>query len=433
MEPFFIEIRHKLLIGPVCGFVESTTGILTGSGLNARLAPVTQSNIYFDFNATTPPDPLIQDHISHWMSLWGNPSSVYQQGRDAKKLLRWSRREIAQKMDCHPLELVFTSSGSESNNLALKGFCRAFCERGSKRSKILMGTIEHPSVLKQAPWLESMGFQVIFIPIKPNGEYDLDFYKEHLDEKVALVSLMLANNEVGVIAPIKKMVAQAHTVGAFFHSDMVQALGKYPFDLKTLDVDMASFSSHKIYALKGSGLLYVKKGTPLMSLVEGGPQERRRRAGTENLMATASFALMINHLDPQEFVKKLTPLRDEMEERLVKTVSGLEVLCKGQKRLANTSNFIVPGVSAESLLINLDVRGFSVGTGAACSSGNTEPSPVHLALGLTYNQAQSSLRVSLGKDTKREEVLSLVRSIGEVAQHLYRLEQNKGECRESVL
>ncbi len=387
---------------------------------------MTGSNHYFDFNATTPVDPLIQGKVPQWISLWGNPSSTHQQGRDSKKLLRWSRRTLAQRLDCHPLELVFTSGGSESNNLAIKGFCQG-PGKSSGRSRILMGAIEHPSVLNQIQGLQSLGFKVILIPVKPNGEYDLSFYRDQLDEQVALVSVMLANNEVGVIAPLKKMVKQAHVVGACFHSDMVQALGKIPFDLKALDVDMASFSSHKIYALKGAGALYVKRGTPMGTLIEGGGQERGRRAGTENLMAIASFAFMADQLNPHHFMETVTPLRDEMENLLSEALPDMKFLCASQQRLANTSSFFIPGLSGESLLIGLDVRGFSVSAGSACSSGSPEPSPVLQALGLTRTQAQSSLRISLGKDTKRKEVLALVEAIKDMVTHLQSLEQEQYE------
>ena len=306
-------------------------------------------------------------------------------------------------------------------------------KKNSGRSKILVGAIEHPSVLKQIPGLESLGFKVILIPIKPNGEYDLSFYRDQLDEQTALVSVMLANNEVGVIAPLKKMVKQAHAVGAYFHSDMVQALGKIPFDLKALDVDMASFSSHKVYALKGSGILYAKKGTPMGTLIEGGGQERGRRAGTENLMAIASFALMVNQLNPQNFTETMTLLRNEMEELLSETLPGIKVLCANQKRLPNTSCFFIPSINGESLLIGLDVRGFSVSAGSACNSGSPEPNPVLQTLGLTKDQSRSSLRISLGKDTKREEVLALVKAIKDVVKHLQSLNQQKGESCEPDL
>lgn len=382
---------------------------------------MTQGNIYFDFNATTPIDSLVQAKIGQWLDLWGNPSSIHLHGRGPKKLLRESRRSMATHLGCHPLELVFTSGGSEANNLAIKGSVFAIRDQDPQRNKIIMGAIEHPSLLQQIAYLESQGFKVIKIPVSAAGEYDLAFYQKELDATVALVSVMLANNEIGVIAPLKKMVKMAHEVGAYFHSDMVQALGKISFDLKDMGLDLASFSSHKIYALKGSGLLYSKKGTPLAAIIDGGSQERYRRAGTENLLAIASFALMVSQLDPQKFMAEIKPLRDSFEESLSAEISGVHILCCEQKRIPNTSCFYVEGVSGESLLMNLDIRGFSVGTGAACSSGNPEPSPVLLAIGLTRDQAQSSLRISMGRGTTKAQVEALVKALQEIVVHLRKI------------
>ncbi len=382
---------------------------------------MTQGNIYFDFNATTPIDPLVEKKIPEWLKLWGNPSSIHQHGRGPKKLLRESRRMIAKILNCQPLELIFTSGGSESNNTALKGVLAQIRIKNPERHQVILGSLEHPSILLQASELEEMGFEVIQIPMTEFGMYDLSFYQKCLSDKVALVSLMLANNEVGLIAPIKEMVTQAHKVGAYFHSDLVQALGKMPIDLKDLNLDLASFSGHKVYALKGTGALYIKKGTPFRSLIQGGAQERYRRAGTENLLSIASFALMAEKVCPLQFIKKIEPLRDHLEKEIKKRIRGVHVLCENHLRLANTSSFYVDKVSGESLLMNLDIRGFSVSTGAACSSGNPEPSPVLLAMGLSYQQAQSSLRVSLGKDTTLEEVNLFIDHLVEIIDYLRNL------------
>lgn len=383
---------------------------------------MTRGNIYFDFNATTPADGEVLKQVPQWLALWGNPSSIHAHGRGPKKLLRESRRSIAKSLQCHPLEIVFTSGGSESNNMALKGLLTALKKKDSKRHRVLLGGIEHPSVLKQIPDLQAMGFTVERIPVNKNGQYDLKFYQEKLDDQVALVSVMLANNELGTIAPLQTMISQAKEVGAFFHSDMVQALGKYPFSLQALPVDLASFSSHKVYALKGSGLLFIRKGTPFESLTQGGAQERGRRAGTENTVAIASFAHRIAVLDSASFAAEVAPLRDFFESSIAKEIPGVEILGQASPRLANTSCFTIVDVSGESLLMNLDIRGFSVGTGAACSSGNPEPSPVLLAIGLSRDQAQSSLRISLGKDTTKAEVESLARALAEVVVHLRKLQ-----------
>lgn len=405
--------------------------MLTRTGPGARLRAMTQSNIYMDFNATTPVSALVKEKLGEWVELWGNPSSIHAHGRGPKRILRESRRGMAQVFGCHPLELVFTGGGSEANNLAIQGCLRELKNKQPQRNKVILGGIEHPSVLKQKDYLQSLGYEVLEIPVSREGSYDLNFYKEILNEKVSLVSVMLANNELGIIAPIAQMVEWAHQVGAYFHSDCVQAFGKIPMDLKSLNVDLASFSSHKLYALKGSGLLYVKKGTPLSPIIYGGAQERYRRAGTENLLSIASFALMVEKADGEEFKEKISVLRDQMEAQLLTSIDGLEVICKNSERLPNTSALFVPGVSAESMLMNLDIRGFSVGTGAACSSGNPEPSPVLLSIGLTREEAQSSLRISLGQSTTGEQIQAFVKTFAEVVEHLRRLGSD-GEIRERV-
>jgi cysteine desulfurase len=385
---------------------------------------MTQGNIYLDYNATTPVDPIIKTKVLDWISFWGNPSSIHQQGRGPKKLLRESRRKIAEKFNCHPLEVIFTGGGSESNNLAIKGCALAYRKINPQRNKIILGAIEHPSILKQINFLEDLGFIVKVIPVDRQGAYDLDFYKKELDESLALVSVMLANNELGIIAPIRQMVDLAHKVGAYFHSDMVQALGKYSFSLDDLNVDLASFSAHKIYALKGSGILYVKKGTPLISQIDGGSQERYRRAGTENVLAIASFSQMIELIDTKDFVSKISPLRDLLEDSLLKKIPDVEILCDKSERLVNTSCFCIKGMSGETLLMNLDIKGFSVATGAACSSGNPEPSPVLLAIGLSFQEAQSSLRISLGKYTNQQEIEKFVEVLVATVNRLRELEES---------
>ncbi len=388
---------------------------------------MTQGNIYFDYNATTPVDPIVLEKVPQWLSMWGNPSSIHWHGRGPKKMLREARRSLAQFFECHPLELVFTSGGSESNNLAIKGSLQEIKKKYPTRRVVVIGGIEHPSVRNQAEQIESMGFQVRWIPVDREGRYDLELFKNSVDDQVALVSVMLANNEIGVIAPLESMIEWAHQQGAFFHSDMVQGLGKLPLDLKTYPVDLASFSSHKVYAMKGAGLLYIKKGTPFSGLTAGGSQERGRRAGTENLPAIASFAEMVNAISAEEVVRSLAPLRDQFESLISESIPGVKILGQSVERLCNTSCFLIDGANAESLLMNLDIRGFSVGTGAACSSGNPEPSPVLLSMGLIRSEAQSSLRISLGKDTTLYQVQELARNLKEVVDHLRQLEMAEAQ------
>ncbi len=386
---------------------------------------MTRSNIYFDFNATTPVDPVVLEEVPQWLAMWGNPSSIHWHGRGPKKMLREARRSLADTLKCHPLEIVFTSGGSESNNLAIKGTLTELKVKKPERSTVVLGGIEHPSISKQEQQIEAMGFNVVKVPVNRDGLYDMDFFKTHVTEKVALVSVMLANNEIGVIAPLNAMIDWAHQQGAIFHSDMVQGLGKYPLDFAKYPVDLASFSSHKVYALKGAGLTYIKKGTPFVGLTAGGSQERGRRAGTENLPAIASFAKMVSEINVEDVMRRLTPLRDLFEKNILENISGVSVLGDQAERLCNTSCFKIQDANAESLLMNMDIRGFSVGTGAACSSGNPEPSPVLLSLGLKREEAQSSLRISLGKDTTQEQVMALAQNLKEVVEHLRQLDREE--------
>lgn len=383
------------------------------------------SRVYFDHNATTPVAQVVADQVMSWLSQWGNPSSIHMDGRGPKQLIRESRLKLSKMLNAHPLELIFTSGGSESNNTVIKGIYESIKESG--RNEFLVGSLEHPSVIKTYEKLKTWGAKVYTVPVKPSGEVDLEKYKELLSEKTALVSFMYANNETGSIFPIKEMTQLAHDYGALFHCDAVQALGKISIDLKNLNVDYACFSGHKFYALKGIGVLYAKKGSPQVSLLDGGAQERRRRAGTENALAIASLGVMAEFKDEVELRSEaLRELRDSMEAQICDKIQGVEILCKSSKRLSNTSNILIPGCDGESLLMNLDMNGFSVSTGAACSSGSMDPSPVLLALGLTRAQAQSSLRIGLGWGTTKDDVNNFVETLIPIVNRLRELKKQSG-------
>jgi cysteine desulfurase len=362
----------------------------------------TMLNVYLDHNATTPVHPEVLERLSEWAKHWGNPSSVHKASREPKTLIRETRKALAEYLKVHPLELIFTSGGSESNNLAIKGIFFALQKLG--RTHFITTAIEHPSVMKAFEFLESQGATVDYIPVDIHGNLDLDFYKNKLSEKTALVSVMLANNETGVIHPIQEMCALAHEKGALFHTDAVQALGKMDVDLEKLGVDLASFSGHKFYSLKGTGILFQKRGTPLESLISGGGQERGRRAGTENTLAIASLGYMISKKDEiLQQNERIKTLRDDMEKRIVESISQVHLM-ENSNRLPNTSSLFIEGVDGETLLMNLDMHGVCVSTGAACSSGSQEPSAVLRAMGFTRKQAQGSLRISLGWHNNAEQI-----------------------------
>ena len=361
-----------------------------------------QTPVYFDHNATTFVDPSLHDRLAGWLELSGNPSSIHWAGRAPKAVIRDARLGIAQTIGASPLELIFTSGGSESNNLVLKGLCEG---PPGERDQVIVSAVEHPSLLKAARSLKARGYAVDVIPVDRNGRLDLATYQSLLGPRTRLVSVMLANNETGHVFPVPEVARLAHAAGALVHCDAVQALGKLPLDVGALGVDFLSLSGHKFYALKGSGVLYVKRGGQLESQIHGGGQERGRRAGTENLLGIASLGAMCGRRGEVEGQSaRLRLLRDHLERRILSEIADTHVTGPESERLPNTSSLVLEGVDGETLLMNLDVRGFAVSTGAACSSGNPEPSPTLLAMGLSRDEAQSSLRLSLGWPNTAEEV-----------------------------
>lgn len=394
---------------------------------------LTKNLHYFDHNATTPVCQEVIDGLPRLAEIWGNPSSIHWAGRQPKNILRETRKAVAEIIGANPLEIVFTSGGSEANNTVLKGVFEYYqtsefvSAEQKNRKHFMCSTVEHPSVIKTMMHLKSLGAEVDFIPVSRSGVIDLEFYKNHLTEKTALVSIMMANNETGTLFPVKEMAAMAHEKGALFHTDAVQALGKIHVNLRELGVDFASFSGHKFYSTKGAGFLYSKRGSHFISLIHGGGQERHRRGGTENILGIGCLEIVVKrgHLISSQ-MERLTQLRDEMESLIVKSIPEVTITAGESPRLPNTSSLILKGVDGETMLMSLDIKGYAVSTGAACSSGNPEPSPVLLAMGLNRQEAQNSLRVSLGWETTRDEVLSFVEVLKTVVTRLRSL-KNEGE------
>lgn len=389
----------------------------------------TMQRVYFDHNATTPVDTDVALALPDFVQSWGNPSSIHWGGREPKNLLREARKNIAELIGSHPLEIVFTSGGSESNNTILKGVLDYYqtssflLPKQKNRTHFMCSEVEHPSVMKTMQHLKALGARVDFIPVNRQGEIDLEFYKAHLSEETALVSVMTANNETGTLFPIQKMVEMAHAVGALFHTDAVQALGKIPVNVQQTGVDFASFSGHKFYSIKGSGFFYSRKGSSLSSLIHGGGQERHRRGGTENVLGIACMGLMAKKIKSQTHSAELETLRDYLENRIITEISSTRVTAGESPRLPNTSSLLIDGVDGETLLMSLDIKGYAVSTGAACSSGNPEPSPVLLAMGLSRAEAQSSLRLSLGWHNTREQVDQFVETLKSVVERLRSISQ----------
>ena len=365
--------------------------------------------VYLDNNATTKPDESLFEKLDLWLENWANPSSIYKEGQRAKNLLKNARAHIAEFLKVDPLEIVFTSGGSESNNHAIKGVFEAyelsFQSLSAKKNRYIFSSVEHPSVKEVEDWLKKKGAEVILIPVNKQGELDEEAYDQALNENTALVSIMHVNNETGHIFPIKRLCQKAHKKGALFHSDMVQSLGKIDLDLKEMNVDLASFSAHKFYSFKGAGLLYVAKKTPLESLILGGRQERKRRAGTENLLSVLSLAKVCSVYKDRILEKneKLGALKAYME-KILKLIEGVYVVGENQPRVSNTSGLLIDKVYGETFLMSMDLKGFSLSSGSACSSGSTSLSPVLLAMGFKPGEIQTSIRVSLSLFSTKEEI-----------------------------
>ena len=343
------------------------------------------------------------------LTVFGNPSSIHWAGQASKQLIREARQKIAKFVNTSPLEIVFTSGGSESNTTVLHSFFQ-LCQK-LERNEFITTNIEHPSVLKTLMRFQEQGAVVHVIKVDQHGILDWEHLVKVLGPKTALVSMMLANNETGLVLPIKKIAELAHKAGAKMHTDAVQALGKIKIDLKDLDVDYATFSAHKFYAMKGAGVIFARKGNDIRPLICGS-QERARRGGTENTLGIWSLGISCEQMDQLEnAIERMQSLRDYFEAQIQTSIPNLKITHQTAERLPNTSSIILSGVDGETLLMSLDVKGFAASTGAACSSGNPEPSPTLLALGLTRDQAQSSLRVSFGWSTTLIDVKNFLEAL----------------------
>ncbi|OFZ29633.1 MAG: cysteine desulfurase [Bdellovibrionales bacterium RIFCSPHIGHO2_01_FULL_40_29] len=379
--------------------------------------------IYLDHNATTPLSSSLKEKWMELFELWGNPSSIHASSRPGKKHLRESRQKFAEFLGCSPLEIIFNSGASEGNNTILKS---VWLERGLDRSEIMISQIEHPSVMKSAEYLKSLGAVLKLIPVSRDGALDLNFVRAEISNRTALISVMIANNETGTVFPIQELSQIAHAHGALMHSDCVQMPGKMKLDFNSLGVDYATFSAHKFYALKGTGIVFAKKSAPWIPLIHGGGQERSRRGGTENILGIASLGIVLDSFGQADRkILEMTRLRDLMEKMILEKIPRVTVTAQKSPRLSNTSSLIIDDADGETMLMSLDLKGFSVSTGAACSSGNPEPSPVLLALGLTRAEAQHSLRISLGWGTDESQIQKFVSTLTEVVEKLRALKKEE--------
>lgn len=376
------------------------------------------TRIYADFNATTPLGTAALAAIKVAVERWGNPSSSHEDGRQANEIIEQSRFSVARAAHVDPLEIVFTSGGSEANTLALLG--SYFHEKSKLR--LLTTTVEHSSVRDTAFFLEKQGVPVDFIPVKKNGLFDLDSFAKQVSEfRPTLVSVMAANNETGVIFPLREVYEVCKQKNIVVHTDAVQVFGKTEPQNWNF-CDLISITGHKIFAPKGIGALIVRKGTPLVATHFGGAQEIKRRGGTENVMGILGFGGACGDLPNPETLSQIRAFRDLFEKTLLENLEGVHLNGADVPRIPNTSSIRFEGIPAEVLLGALDLEGISVSAGSACSSGSISPSHVLLAMGLSKQEAKEGLRFSWGKLTTQEHIDTVSRV---VISHVQRIRSRK--------
>lgn len=360
--------------------------------------------IYLDYAATTPTHPeVVKAMLPYFTEIFGNPSSIYAAGQEAKGAIEAARVKLADLIGARSEEIVFTSGGTEADNFAIKGTAYA---SESKGNHIITTAIEHSAVIETCKFLQKRGFQVTYLPVDDYGMVDPGHVRQAITAKTILISIMQANNEIGTIEPIAEIAQIAREKGIHFHSDAVQTVGHIPVNVHELGVDLLSMSAHKLYGAKGIGALYIRRGIKITPFMHGGEQERRRRASTENVPGIVGFGKAAELAQPaiNEEAARLIYLRDKLIKGLLERIDHTRLNGHPVMRLPNNVNISVDYVEGESMALNLDLEGICASTGSACSSASLEPSHVLLALGCPPEQAHGSLRFSLGKWTTEEEI-----------------------------
>ena len=363
-----------------------------------------RKRVYFDHSATTHVLPEVHEAMTpYFLQRFGNPSSIHSFGREAKTALEEARKKVATLINADPSEIVFTSGGTEADNLAIKGTAMY---KGKMKGHIITTTVEHHAVLEPCEFLKRFGFEVTHIPVSSDGLVDPGQIQRAIRNDTVLISVMTANNEIGTIQPIREIGRLASGRGIPFHTDAVQAIGKMSIDVRADNIDMLSLSAHKFHGPKGVGALYVKKGTKLEPIIQGGGQERGLRSSTVNVAGVVGLgkAAEIALRDMEPTCEKMKLLRDKMMKEIPELVPHSYVNGDKTARLVNNAHLRFDYIEGEGLILQLDFKGIAASTGSACSTGSLEPSHVLLALGLTHEQAHGSLRVTLGRENTEEEV-----------------------------
>jgi cysteine desulfurase len=381
--------------------------------------------IYLDHNATTRLHPEVLRIMEPYLKeQFGNASSSYRLGREAKIALEKSRKKVADCLGAKSQEIIFTGGGTESDNLAIRGTARILRTKGSH---IITSGIEHHAVLKTCEDLEKEGFRVTYLPVNADGQVDPDDVLKNIGKNTILISIMAANNETGVIQPISEIGTIARQKGIIFHTDAVQAVGKISVHVENLSVDLLSVSAHKFHGPKGVGALYIRDQTPLSPVLTGGHHEHNLRAGTENIPGIVGLAeaLSIANRNQSATVQTLSNLRDRFESTILRIIDGVQINGANAPRVPNTSNMSFQFIEGESILLHLDLKGICASSGSACSTESPEPSHVLLAMGVPAHTAQGAIRFSLGKDNTSDEIDYVIETLLEITNKLRKISSVK--------
>ena len=384
--------------------------------------------IYLDYNATTPTDERVLKKMTpYFKDIYSNPSSVYRFAQESKRAVEEARRNLAALLNAEDSEIVFTSGGTESDNTAIKGIILAKKDKGKH---IITSKVEHHAVLHACGALEEQGVEVTYLGVNEYGRISVEELAKSIRKDTILVSIMYANNEVGTIQPIKKIADICREKRVCFHSDAVQAVGRVNVDVKALGLDLLSLSGHKFYGPKGVGALYVKKGVKVTPLLHGGGHERGRRSGTENVAGIVGLgeAARLAKIEIESEAKRIKPLRDKLENGILKSILEVKVNGDPDNRMFNTLNVCIKHIEGEGILINLDFEGICASSGSACTSGSLEPSHVLLAMGIPTEIAHGSLRMSLGRHTSDKEIDKVLAVLPPIVEKLRKISpfwQNK--------
>lgn len=377
--------------------------------------------IYFDYAATTPTDPeVVKAMQPYFTDKFGNPSSIHSFGQEAKKGIEEARQTLADFIGASPDEIVFTCGGTESNNFALAGVAYAL---ESKGNHIITSSIEHHAILEPCKLLEKRGFKVAFVKVDKSGLVNPDDIKKAITDKTILISVMYANNEIGVIQPIAEIGKIAKEKGIYFHTDAVQTTGHIPVDVNKLNVDLLSLSAHKFYGPKGVGALYIRKGTRINRFLLGGDQEKGRRASTHNTTGIVGLgkAIELCKNKMQQEAEAQTKWRDKIINEVAKRIPEVYINGHPTLRLPNNVNFSVKYIEGESMVLHLDMLGIAVSTGSACTSGSLEPSHVLLGIGLSHELAHGSLRITLGRYNEDSDIDYLLDNLPKIVENLRKM------------